>query len=96
MNITPRFAAADISRKLDDSNSVRNIDLLSGAGEVIKIDGAVTSCQARKWSLQNKAIECAYCGRKRFSTPQPHNCNSGGLRKRRLRWFLLNVAKGST
>jgi len=36
MNITPRFAAAAGGRKLDDSNSVRNIDLLSGASEVRK------------------------------------------------------------
>ena len=34
VNIAPRFTAADIDRKLDDSNSVRNIDLLHFAGVV--------------------------------------------------------------
>ncbi len=39
-SITPRFAAADIGRKLDGANSVRNIDLLSGG-----IDGCYSETQ---------------------------------------------------
>jgi len=45
VNVTPRFAAAVGGRKLDDSNSVRNIDLLSeviSVGTGFKIDVALS------------------------------------------------------
>ncbi len=50
-DVTPRFAAAGNKRKLDDSNSVRNIDLLSEVDEVeklksIDIISTVTSLQS--------------------------------------------------
>lgn len=49
--ITPRFAAADGGRKLDGSNPVRKIDLLSEVSEVNKLTNA--EIQKNVLSLKN-------------------------------------------
>ena len=36
---------------------------------------------------KGKKIVCAYCGRDKFTRPEPHNCN-GNYRKYKLRWIL--------
>jgi len=51
---------------------------------------SVDSPTARKWTCAGKVIKCAYCGRNKFCTPQPHKCSCGNIRKRRLRWVLIN------
>lgn len=53
---------------------------------------AVGSPTARNWTEAGKRIACAYCGRARFTAPQPHKCSCGSIRKRHLRWLLLDEA----
>lgn len=58
------------------------------------IQDFASSKVARAWSENGKQIMCAYCGRAKFHSPQPHKCR-GGFRKRHLRWALVfNQKKG--
>ena len=82
MNVTPRFAAAVGGRKLDGSISVRNIELLSGASEVI--DREQEDKERAEWALgdyDNGDDGCPHCKRMRLC-----KCENGMHRCEKCNW----------